>query len=245
MNEAWSKIKSSLSFLGQIPWFITSIGVILLLSFITNVVHAFRIKFNPSIDLSIFDPDIFGSFTDWLTAFIAGVTGYYIWKTFQSQKEVQKMQAIITKVDVNDKRFSNTPILGARFNKYYKDDQIAYDRTFIVIELYIINNGEGKANGFKIINPKDEKNPISNQEHEILYPATANHFILWLPESLVDECETDSLDLIIEYADIFGSIFRQGLHIDLQKLKSNPNNSIYLSKQKVHFDILNPIRDSV
>lgn len=140
MNKSGPLIKSCLSFLRQIPWPISIFGVILLLSFITNVILALLIKFNPSIDLSIFDPDIFGSFTDWLTAFIAGVTGYYIWRTLKSQQEVQKLQTKQTKV-LSLNYFKEIQHSKPEYEAFYRGYKIVDDIYFIQI-IFKINPKE-------------------------------------------------------------------------------------------------------
>lgn len=102
-------------------------------------------------DTEKFNADVWGTVSDWMIIAVTVVTAVFLYRTFASQQEIQKMQQKLT--DIEDFKFRNELLPSFEI----KGDPPIYNATDIYTKYYIFNKGksaqnvvvrtEGKANG--------------------------------------------------------------------------------------------------
>lgn len=97
--------------------------------------------------LLYFNPDVWGTVSDWFMVIVTTITAYYLYNTFQSQKEVQETQNNLFKIENIRFRESIKPLF-----KYIKSLQnfAPDEQKFDVIAIEITNENESIANNISL-----------------------------------------------------------------------------------------------
>jgi hypothetical protein len=112
-----------------------------------------------------FDPDIWGTVSDWFMVIVTIVTAFYLYKTLQSQKNVQETQNKLFEIETIRFRESIKPVLKYSISREVTD-KIQKGRTFFKVA--IINETSNIALEIKSDYP--EKNLIAQVFATIGFP---------------------------------------------------------------------------
>ena len=128
--------------------------------------------------LIFFDVTIWGTVADWIMIVVTGLTAYFLWKTLQSQKDVQSDQTMLTKIEQE---------------RYAKEIRPSF--TLLDMELKIRSHEGMPEIPMAMFEFKLNENPAKDVLIQIVYPFS-KHGTWTIIDSLIDE------DMILE-ADTF------------------------------------------
>lgn len=75
------------------------------------------------------DSEVWGSVSDWAMVLVTAVTAYFIWKTLNSQMDVQKVQNEMLKIEIDRRANEIMPVFefgGIQVHPYYPEKYILY-----------------------------------------------------------------------------------------------------------------------
>lgn len=97
------------------------------------------------IDINNFGPfeyAVWGSVSDWIMIVVTGLTAYFLWRTLESQKEVQQAQNLLTKIEHARYRREIEPrfeLLKPEIEIYAEGEQL---QAPLVIFAFKLNNNQ-------------------------------------------------------------------------------------------------------
>ena len=91
-----------------------------------------------NMTLTYFDPDIWGTVSDWFMVIITAITAFYLYKTLQSQKTVQETQNKLFEIETIRFRESIKPVF--KFFVPHIDDRITATEENETIHTIAIEN---------------------------------------------------------------------------------------------------------
>jgi hypothetical protein len=173
---------------------------------------------------SYFDPDIWGTVSDWFVAIVTSITAYYLYQTLKSQKEVQETQTKLFEIEKTRFLESIKPIL--KFTQPIKEQQIITEDTDKSINSIIVTNeSNNNALNGSITMLSETKNI------EIINRKVFEYFHLRKNSSLIlnfvlhdTKSSENLLSLCFKYQDIANNKYVQYINCDL---KSNGYSRIY------------------
>lgn len=155
-----------------------------------------------------FDPNIWGTVSDWFMAIVTTVTAYYLYKTLQSQKEVQITQNKLFEIESIRFRESIKPSLKYSISKEIITLDQKKDSKIFTVE--IVNETNNTALEISVEH-REEKNikrvsfaPIKQRHLKINDEPYLIHFLI--------EDFTKNLNYILftlNYKDISGAKYKQ------------------------------------
>ncbi|CAA9201726.1 hypothetical protein FLACOL7796_03915 [Flavobacterium collinsii] len=162
------------------------------------------------LNMTHFDPDIWGTVSDWFMFLITSLTAFYLYKTLQSQKEVQRTQNELFKIE------------SLRFR-----ESIRPNLNFTISDKIIIpeENTNGKIFTIEISNENDntaldisiENRQTSNAFQISIFPPKQKYLKKgsepYLLNYLIEDFNKNLNDIIfwIHYKDISGTKYKQGI----------------------------------
>jgi len=178
--------------------------LILLFYFLVKAIY----KYDP------FNPNVWGNVADWMMVIVTAITLFFIYKTLESQKDVQKTNNRLLEIETNRHKyevqpkfkFSSTPtekINGEYIELYYK------------IELTNTSNFE--ARNFKVTedyNPSGFKSHLSNKRQTTILPGNPFQFITECRPKLRSTEPLSyfaHIEYSVTYSDVYGNFYRHVL----------------------------------
>jgi len=161
-----------------------------------------------------FDVEIWGTVSDWIMLLITLVTAYFLYKTLESQKEVQKIQIDLYKIENIRFKESIKPLLNFSIKKGKTKME---NRSFFLLE--IKNDSEGIALEFKIHFPETKNLKLHDYKIEKSHlkkgdePFTVYYYIL---DNLLF---LNEITVEAEYEDISGTKYKQVINYDINTIE--------------------------
>ncbi|MEO6174400.1 MAG: hypothetical protein ABIP27_04525 [Flavobacterium circumlabens] len=185
-----------------------------------------------------FNPEVWGTVSDWFIAIVTSITAYYLYQTLKSQKEVQETQTKL--FEIEKFRFSESIKPNLKFTQPTKDQQIiTEDPDKCINSIIVINDSNNDALEGSITMISETKNI------EIINGKVFEYFHLRKSETLRlnfilhdTKSSENLLILCFKYKDIANNKYIQYINCDL---KANGYSRIYHSfpeieaeKQNIH-----------
>jgi hypothetical protein len=160
---------------------------------------------------SLLDTIIWGSVSDWSLVLIAAVTAYYLYKTLKSQKEVQRTQTELFRIESIRFRESIKPVLKYAAST---DKIIPGDKNKKILTVEVINETDSMALEISRIVSQNDQSPqifiptgLSDRRTHLVKGDDPMMFHFLLEEIKVYSWATFSLT----YQDVAGTKYKQGV----------------------------------
>ena len=169
----------------------------------------------------LFDVNILGTIPDWCMVLVTTITAIYLYKTFQSQKEVQKTQTELYKIESLRFRESIKPILNykvseIKFHPSEKDKsiltiEVTNETDSLALEIFSVHN-EKSSQIFIPMDFSSTRKHLKRGDKPILL-----HFLL---KSKI----INAIVFSLTYQDVAGTKYKQGVYCinDEQGTEINP-----------------------
>lgn len=160
--------------------------------------------------MTYFNPDIWGTVSDWFICFVTFLTAFFLYKTLQSQKEVQKTQNELFKIEKLRFRESVKPNLNFVISDKIIIPEENIDGRIFTIE--IANENDNTALDISI-----ENRQISNVFQISIFPPKQKFLRRgtdpYLLNYLIEDFNKNLNDIIfwIHYKDVSGIKYKQGV----------------------------------
>ena len=180
---------------------------------------------------NLFKAESWGTISDWFTYLVTLIGGVFIYKTLQSQMEVQKSQSIITQIEINKHLYSIKPIITTSLEFVTEEYDENYDDKVLKFVLKISSD---KPMTYKLNltnnNILNKNQFFNNAKYKHTTPSTSK-FYLTMSSSILDSKFPLMLDL--KYTDIEGNKYK---YRKSQYLRWNNNKIEFPSS--IHHDEL-------
>lgn len=156
-----------------------------------------------------FNPNIWGTVSDWSMVIITSVTAYYLYRTLQSQKEVQTTQSKLFEIESIRFRESIKPILKFSISNEVITPEEKKNSRIYTIEI----KNETHNNALDISVDHREGDNVKRVAFERPQSHLKNDDKPYLVHFLIEDF-TKSLNYIIftvNYNDVSGTRYRQGV----------------------------------
>lgn len=179
---------------------------------------------------NLFKAETWGTISDWFTYLVTLIGGVFIYKTLESQMEVQKSQAVITRIETNKHLYSIKPNINIKtdfINDVYDEN---YDERVLQLVLKISSD---KPMTYQILLTgkyllSKGKSSDSNFKHTT--PATSSHYVA-VSHSMINT--TYPLIIDLKYKDIEGNKYKYMKMIFVLYVDND-----YEFKSAIHYDEL-------
>lgn len=159
----------------------------------------------------LFSPDTWGTVSDWFMVSVTVITAYYLYKTLQSQKEVQKTQNELFRIESIRFRESIKPVLKyAATTKLFIPGEdgkriltleVSNETEAQALEISkILKGGEQFNQIFIPLGFDDRRNHLVKGDKPILF-----HFMI------ENEPNLNFLNFAVSYKDVAGTKYEQGV----------------------------------
>lgn len=161
-----------------------------------------------------FDPDVWGTVSDWAMVIVTGGTLYYLYQTLQSQIAVQKEQQLISKIESYRQREAILPKFMPDFEKpivYIENGDIVTD---VICKVY----PSKRVKNVKLyyIQAKDNiRHDVSSTEYIINGTHYKISFKFRLGQNVPRNVFNSTIDIFIEYNDDMKNPYIQQINVGL------------------------------
>lgn len=172
-------------------------------------------------------PQIWGTVSDWVTIILALVTAVFLYKTLRSQQEVQRLQEIQTRVNLNEKMYSFRPKITVDLDKSNGGGIIRSTQNFSTVQFTFVVRNIGRGEITRVEIPDAE---IIIPNSNVIIPKSAYQmFMANIPLAGVKPNQITERTLQIRFNDTFGNIYSQKIVYRFKMEVSSKNTASFTS----------------
>jgi Ca2+/Na+ antiporter len=169
-----------------------------------------------------FDPNVWGTVSDWSMVFVMVVTAYYLYKTLKSQREVQQTQNKLFEIENLKFREGNKPSFEFKISHRVPNNETENQRLYSV---EITNKSDNIALEFSV---KYDQNSTSVSQVFMGDQFPRKHLQKddnpWLIHFVSDDrVSIHFITLTLNYEDVSGLKYKQGVLLILDRDNSEIN----------------------
>lgn len=163
-----------------------------------------------------FSPEVWGSVSDWAYIVVTTTTLYFIYRTFRSQLEVQRMQLKITNIENERYRVESLPVFEAEMmeDQPYQYDQVADPLKLLVTIGFGLKKNECKNLKLIVSSHMAEslewKHLVGNFDY--IMAGGANLIDIVILKKNDDPFWMFPIELSFNFEDMVGNHYKQTIH---------------------------------
>ncbi len=169
----------------------------------------------------MFNVEIFGTVADWTMILVTAITAYFLYETLKSQKDVQKDQEKINKLQTLEIRQKFKPIINflppRRFDDNFEfllsvSNNPAFNVELFSSKYYLLENSPS----FNTLTHEGDLFKVFFEKLDITESFTFGS--LRIPMSTLNEIDNQVIDFILRFEDEFGFKYEKEIKISYNSL---------------------------